>query len=171
MKINDADGILVFASSYNRKTGALDRDVVSRLRKALSIWYGYRVLGFIVTGGVPHPKKEQTVIAQDMALFLQRHGVPMGKINTEGESLSTLQNIVNSLKIIKKSEWKTVVLVSNALHLLRIRFYIWRLRKKGLIDQIDFIYQPSCHLNWWNFLWESLAWAKILLKGARVDQQ
>jgi hypothetical protein len=53
----------------------------------------------------------------------------------------------------------TVFLVSNKIHLIRIRFYIWRLRRKdALLKDIVFISRASEHLDFGDFVWEAIAW-------------
>jgi len=72
----------------------------------------------------------------------------------------------------RKKEWTTVFLVSNRIHLIRIKFYIWRLkRKEAFLRNIVFIYRASEYLDFGDFIWEAIVWIipltfqkKILLR-------
>jgi len=70
----------------------------------------------IMSGGPAH---NQFIEARVMARTAQAQGIPESAIFVEGESRDTIQNVCNSLHIMKAHGWRSAEVVSSAAHLPR----------------------------------------------------
>ena len=155
--------IVVLSGGYNKKTGKLTRDVVSRVKKGYDIW---KTQGrqFILFSGDNDNLKNGLTITEDMKLLLLKLGVPYDLIKTEPNSKDTWENLTMSLEIIKRMRWKRVCVVSNRAHILRARYYWKRIKKiDSSVNNINIDFSGLSYLNWWSIVWEILAWGKTIL--------
>jgi uncharacterized SAM-binding protein YcdF (DUF218 family) len=164
------DLVMIFAGGYD-STGELGEDTILRLKKGLQIWRENPSASILVTGGVHHPYKE-SVISHDMRCWLLKRGVPKNLILIEDESYDTWTNLINSFKIIRGFVCKHLCLVSNEMHLQRIRFMLRIMRiTKPWLRRVRIFSEPSSHSSPVSSIGiEILAWFVLFLIPRRLKR-
>jgi uncharacterized SAM-binding protein YcdF (DUF218 family) len=108
------------------------------------IWYGatlYRASKapkIIVSGGIITWKGEGKPEADDMTKLLVTMGVPKRDIIPEGNSLNTRDNAVNVQKILQAQNFKTILLVTSAMHMPRSMAIFKHLGIKAIAAPTDY---------------------------------
>lgn len=100
-----------------------------RCGEALRRWRTNKYNFIIVSGGLTHDQKIQTIPAADiMKKWLISNGVVEDKILNENNSLDTYTNIHYSLKLLKKKNinFDNLTVISHWTHLIRMRIILWR---------------------------------------------
>lgn len=98
----------------------------------------------IATGGrIPWLGTVATSEAEDMALLLQRLGVPREAIIKEEKSLNTRQNAVFTQKILQQRGINTIILVTSGYHMPRAKRVFEKLGITVIPAATDFLSQPS----------------------------
>jgi uncharacterized SAM-binding protein YcdF (DUF218 family) len=98
----------------------------------------------IATGGrIPWLGKVTTSEAEDMALLLQRLGVPREAIIKEEKSLNTRQNALFTQKILQQRGINTIILVTSGYHMPRAKRVFEKLGITVIPAATDFLSQPS----------------------------
>ncbi|MBL4823800.1 MAG: YdcF family protein [SAR324 cluster bacterium] len=106
----------------------------------------------IITGGVTEPYFPPVNI-KGMAIILQGMGVPADNIIIENRSADTYRNGVETLKILKRLELKTVILVSHDYHLFRLVSVFKKLGVEAYAYAANKSY-PQESIPWWrHFDW------------------
>ena len=88
-----------------------------RINHALDLYRRGVVKKLLFTGGFgPGAPMAESEVARDFAL---RHGVRAADILIETKSRSTQENITEAVRIMSGRQWRSAVLVSDPLHMLR----------------------------------------------------
>ena len=118
-----ADAIVVLGGGIRSK--AYPRPDVDFSEAGDRVWYGaslYRAgkaPKIIVSGGRIIWKGGSSPESADLTNLLVRMGVPAGDIIPEGDSMNTRENGVYVQKILKANNFKTILLVTSAMHMPR----------------------------------------------------
>jgi uncharacterized SAM-binding protein YcdF (DUF218 family) len=98
----------------------------------------------IATGGrIPWLGKVETSEATDMALLLQRLGVPADRIIEEGKSLNTRENGVFTKEILDRRNIKEIILVTSGYHMPRAKRVFEKLGITVIPAPTDFLSTPT----------------------------
>ena len=89
-----------------------------RTLKAVSLYKQHYASYIICTGGLGGTTPTEAEAAAKLAM---REGVPQAAILLDTTSHSTYENAINSAAICRKHGWNTVIAVSDAYHLWRVR--------------------------------------------------
>jgi len=157
------EAVMIFAEAYDKRTGKLSQDLISRLEKGLDVWKEDRSRYILVTGGVHHPF-ENRVITHDMKDWLAKHDVPEKIIYVADGSYDTWTNFTDAASIIQARKWKRIFLVSNLGHIKRIRLVVKILRLSDYwMRDIDFVERTSAYLNKQDIKHEIVSWLLFFL--------
>jgi len=121
------DAIIVPSGSPER-----NKDRPARAVDALK---NYKVNWYVVSGGkTPSTPKGYKNDAEYLKTQLIERGIPEDRIIVEGGSANSVENILNSYKLMKEKGIKSVGIVSSPGHLDRIAEIIMSYKKKGEIE-------------------------------------
>ncbi len=118
-----ADAIVILGGGI--RSQAYPRPDVDFSEAGDRVWYGaslYRAgkaPKIIVSGGRIVWKGGGSTESEDLTKLLVKMGVPAGDIIPEGESMNTRDNGVYVQKILKANNFKTILLVTSAMHMPR----------------------------------------------------
>ena len=115
-----------------------------RLNKALDYLEAHPNIIVVVSGG--QGPDEPTTEAAAMRDYLTERGFPAEQILLEEHSVSTLQNLQYSLKVLEEAGYDTgedMAVVSNGFHLTRVRM-LWN-RLTGGEGDLTTLAAPSSH--------------------------
>jgi len=115
----------------------LNEETIRRCRHALNLFLRHRVSVLICSGG--NRPREGKSGAKLMVEWLVEHGVPRNALHIEMNSCETLGNIRNSLRITRALGYSSVLFVSSALHLYRMKLL---LPKKAAPRGITALFAP-----------------------------
>ncbi|MEF8847146.1 MAG: YdcF family protein [Candidatus Paceibacterota bacterium] len=120
------DLIAVFGGGYSSESSNEPGiDTIARLKKAKEVWEENEWTSIFVSAGLHHPDPDRDrVLAADMKRWLQEQKIPENFIYTEEESYDTYTGVVSLLYLIDGHNFENICLVSNELHLKRIRSMI-----------------------------------------------
>ena len=102
-----------------RQRAELDQGGMRRCFKAVELYKSGKPCPVIVTGGRVESHKSGPVMAAVMRDFLIGQGVSAGDIILENESRSTYENAVKATALLKQQGIDSVLVVSDATHLVR----------------------------------------------------
>lgn len=153
--------ILIHPAGIDRETGALDKESLMRVRKGFHEYQTYIKKGIFVyfvssvKDRLGEGYKSQSEMMRDT---LVSWGVSKENIFVSNESDNTLDDINNSLKLVKVNNLPEYILnVSSWYHILRIALMWLVLRKRHSSFRVRF----SC-AGTNNYLWMILEPAKII---------
>jgi uncharacterized SAM-binding protein YcdF (DUF218 family) len=118
-----ADAIVILGGGIRSK--AYPRPDVDFSEAGDRVWYGANLYRagkapkIIVSGGRIVWKGGGSPESTDLINLLVRMGVPAGDIIPEGDSMNTRENGVYVQKILKANNFKTILLVTSAMHMPR----------------------------------------------------
>ena len=111
----NADAAIVLgAAIWTDKPSPVLRE---RLNHAVNLYKNGQVKKIILTGGFG--EKEKFAESEIGEKYLSENGVPPNDIFKETESVSTYRNLKYSVPIVEENNFKTVLIVSDPLHLRR----------------------------------------------------
>ena len=116
-----------------------------RLNKALDYLADHPNMTIVVSGG--QGPDEPTTEALAMYDYLVKRGIDENCILQEDQSYNTIQNLRNSLELLKKNGYdleEEMIVVSNGFHLTRVRM-LWN-RVCGDDDNLSTLAAPSSHV-------------------------
>lgn len=116
-----ADVIVIHGGSTT-KNNKLPLLAQQRLTHGLFLWRKGLASYILVTGG---ETQFNNVEAEVMANELITRGVPKNNILLEDKSSSTKENVINSVKILKKNNFNSVLVVTSPYHSLRTTL-VWK---------------------------------------------
>lgn len=117
-------------------TGSLDAD--QRRAKKAAEYRGNNGLLYLVSGAVG--TKEETSQPRGIYNRLVSEGVQPQRIHIEGRARNTVENVLYSLKMLKRYGAKEIGIASNPTHLWRFIDIAERAKEEGLIDPSFKIY-------------------------------
>jgi uncharacterized SAM-binding protein YcdF (DUF218 family) len=89
-----------------------------RVKTAVRQFRAGAVRNLIFTGGAAHSPAVEADVMADLA---ERRGLPPERVFREGQALTTWQNLRYSLKIARAHGFRTILFISTADHLPRVR--------------------------------------------------
>lgn len=137
-----ADAIVVLGGGTRSK--AYPRPDVDFTDAGDRVWYGatlyhaHKAPKIIVSGGRVAWRGAGDPESSDLTKLLVTMGVPMIDIIPEGDSLNTRENAVNVQKIIQKQHFKSILLVTSAMHMPRSMAIFQRLGIKTTAAPTDY---------------------------------
>jgi uncharacterized SAM-binding protein YcdF (DUF218 family) len=137
-----ADAIVILGGAT--KSQAYPRPDVDLAEASDRVWYGaslYRAgkaPKIIITGGRIAWQGNGSPEAEDVTKLLVRMGVPARDIILESESLNTRDNAVNVQPILQAQNFKTILLVTSALHMPRSMAIFKNLGIKAIAAPTDY---------------------------------
>ncbi|WP_282604498.1 YdcF family protein [Pelagibius sp. Alg239-R121] len=148
--------------SRGRPSPTLDR----RVRRGLELYHEGIADRLLFTGGLGrHPPAEAEVMRR-MAI---EAGVDPSRIVIEGASRNTLENAVNSARIMSENGWSSALLVSDRLHLPRALMAFRSMGIKVAARGVSGAWGRSPFRHWWHYpLYETAAfvwYAGLILLG------
>tara|TARA_Y100001978_G_scaffold201897_1_gene221377 strand:- start:92 stop:862 length:771 start_codon:yes stop_codon:yes gene_type:complete len=123
-RLPEAEAIVVLGSGVAppdaiRARAELDQGGLRRCLKAAELYKSGEPCPIVVTGGRVESYKTGPVMAEVMREFLIRQGVSAGDVILENESRSTYENAVKAAALLKQQDIESVLVVSDATHLIR----------------------------------------------------
>jgi uncharacterized SAM-binding protein YcdF (DUF218 family) len=111
----------------------------------------------ILSGGTLDWQGEtETTPAKDMELLMNFMGVPEDAMILQGDSANTAQDADFSTSIIKKNNWKRVVLVTSALHMPRAVGLFNRLGVEVIPAPTDYTITDQAWNELFSWRWENV---------------
>lgn len=112
-----ASDVIIVLGAGTRNDGTANRALARRVRHGVTLYQRGLAPYLLCTGGYTngHPKSEAEVCA-DLAAKL---GVPQNMILQDRTSTNTLENVIESRKLMQPLNLKTAVVVSDNFHLFR----------------------------------------------------
>lgn len=130
--------------SRGRPSPTLER----RLRRGLELFRAGQAENLLFTGGLGrHPPAEAEVMRQ-LAISA---GIDPGRIAVESASHSTLENALNSAKIMAEREWHSALLVSDRLHLPRAVLAFRAAGVKAHASGVKGAWRKGPFRRWWQY--------------------
>jgi uncharacterized SAM-binding protein YcdF (DUF218 family) len=111
-----ADAIVILGAGLNEACG-LNRSAIARIIRGSDLYLQGRAPWVLITGGVPG--NAPCAIADAMARFAVRLGVPASKLLIERVSTSTFENAAMSDSLLRGIRANKLLLVTDRLHMLR----------------------------------------------------
>ncbi|MBI3468493.1 MAG: YdcF family protein [Planctomycetes bacterium] len=108
-----------FPRDRNRPHPVLGEDTLYRCLHAAELYHTSGGKPVMVTGGIVEPEKEMPALANMMKDLLVQLGVRPEHIIVEDRSTSTYENAVECRKLLAERQMSRIVLVTEALHMLR----------------------------------------------------
>lgn len=157
--------ILLVLGARPRKDGRPSDQMVSRVRKAVSLFSKNKYSRVIISGGpssLPIPESEI------MRLMMLKF-IPDNKLLLERNARDTVQNAVFSWELIKDKKPKKITIVTSAYHLPRAKYIFRKLYKhmgvslkfepaQDRFDPVESVY---------HFIKERFLLARLKIKGFR----
>jgi uncharacterized SAM-binding protein YcdF (DUF218 family) len=112
-----ADAIICLGSKYTKRG---ERIMRLRAAKAAELWREKKAKYIVCTGGRLNRKRPSE--ASFLASVLVEEGVPASAIILENQSTTTIGNAYYSLFIIRRRKWKSILLVTDVIHMPRAHY-------------------------------------------------
>lgn len=137
--------------SRGRPSPTLNR----RVRRGIELFHAGEADCLLFTGGLGrHPPAE----AEVMRRIALEEGIDAGRIEIETASRNTLENAVNSAKIMSDKDWRSAVLVSDRIHLPRALLVFRSLGIKVRARGVSGAWRQGPFRRWWHYpLYEATA--------------
>lgn len=97
----------------------LGPDTLYRCLAAIRLYHAGQPCPVIVSGGKVDPQRPGPSLAAAMREYLVRNGIPEQQIIVEESSTNTFENAVATAQLLTEQNLQPVVLVTDAMHLLR----------------------------------------------------
>ena len=98
--------------------------------------------------------------AVTMAEYLSSRGVPKDKIKLQMRSYDTVSDVSESLKLIKRNEWKRVLVVGNETHIPRMKVVLDQMLRsrtqKGILPGFEVTKKVDKALRWYEQNWRNI---------------
>jgi uncharacterized SAM-binding protein YcdF (DUF218 family) len=143
--LEHCDGILVLGRQLReeRPTPVFQ----ARLQHAEELWRGGWASAIVVTGG--RTGKSRTSEAEAGRVWLLERGVPAGAIKVEDRSQHTLENLFNTRQEMTQWGWRSLILVSDPLHLSRAAIMARGLGLSLLCSPAEACPPRRNTMSWW----------------------
>jgi uncharacterized SAM-binding protein YcdF (DUF218 family)/glycosyltransferase involved in cell wall biosynthesis len=109
-----ADAIVVFAGGVG-ESGQAGGGYQERVKKAVDLYRAGLAPHIVISSGFVFAFKE----AEVMRGLAESSGVPPSAIVLETDAANTRENVINTRGILKRSGWRTILLVSSPYHMRR----------------------------------------------------
>lgn len=130
--------------SRGRPSPTLDR----RVRRGLELFQQGEADRLLFTGGLGrHPPAE----AEVMRRIALEAGIDVARIEVETASRTTMENAVNSVKIMSDRGWHTAILVSDRMHLPRAALVFRALGIKVRVRGVSGAWTQGPFRRWWHY--------------------
>ncbi|TQV76231.1 YdcF family protein [Denitrobaculum tricleocarpae] len=130
--------------SRGRPSPTLDR----RVRRGLELFRAGEADRLLFTGGLGrHPPAE----AEVMRRIALDEGIDTSRIEVESASRNTMENAVNSAKIMTDRGWNSAVLVSDRIHLPRAALVFRSLGIKVRVRGVSGAWSQGPFRRWWHY--------------------
>ncbi len=116
-KNESAADVAVVLGTKTYINGQLNKCLLARLDKGISLVKDNKVKALIMTGG--RDQLDQPSQAQILASLARHQGINPAIIWTENDSSDTWENIKFAKRIIDQNNWQSVLIVTEPYHLLR----------------------------------------------------
>jgi len=116
-----ADAIVVFAGGVG-ESGKAGGGYQERVKQAVELYHQGRAPAIIFSSGYTFAFQEAEVMRQ----LAVAHGVPPSAIVLETEAKNTFENVAFVARIVRRSQWQTILLVSSPYHMRRA---MWTFRR------------------------------------------
>lgn len=158
--VNNVDGIVVFHAGGD--LDGLDRESIRRMEKARALYAMSKPKGVFCAGGA---RQSQGYFGCEMIIqAMIERGVPADVTDFDKHSNDTRSNLNEALGWVAAQNWQRVIFVSDAMHLLRIRYLVEEFASRPQISFISYGYAvvsgvaEYLHI-WYRVHYELLAWA------------
>lgn len=114
--------VLTGMASYNNDLNRLELNRNGdRIWQAMDLYRSGKVKKIMISGDSGHLTDKGLHEAQQLAMVLERNGIPTEDVIVESKSQNTYQNALESAKIIKTKHknWKKILLVTSSTHMRR----------------------------------------------------
>ena len=95
---------------------------------------------YVISGGKEKGSLKETQ-RYEIYKELRRHGIKPGEIVLEKKSKNTIENLMDSLELLKKKGARKIGISSNPSHLDRFETILHKAKKEGLVDKDVEIYR------------------------------
>ena len=147
-----ADAAVVLGMWYYRPSGEINRCTAGRVAAGVALYRAGKVGKLIMTGRAQ---------AADMARHAQALGVPAEDILTENASTDTDENLHHAARIAEKENIRSLVVVSEAYHLLRAAWLASTRFGESTIQ----VYASTPHCNDKRYPWHTLRESAAIIKN------
>jgi uncharacterized SAM-binding protein YcdF (DUF218 family) len=153
-KAKELNAAVILMGDFSNDYTALGNETLKRLNFALSVRETMPLNNFICVGG---SRPTNNIIgAELMGDYLTNHGVPSDNIYIDGDSFDTKSNWKDVLKLIRQQNWKTVGVISSALHLYRFNNFIVEEEEGIKVTMLPFPYNQSVPKTTAIDLWKAI---------------
>jgi len=121
-----SDVIIVFGARVEGD-GSPGPDLLSRVTHAVDIWRAGYASSIICTGGFKNERLSAAAVCRRLAI---QQGVPAAQIFLGDGTTNTAEDAQAASRVMAEHGWRTAIVVSHPLHILRAR---WLLRRTGVI--------------------------------------
>lgn len=107
----------------------LSGDSMARCQKAKEVYQELKIDLIICSGGLFSPKQEGIAVSRVMKTWLTVNGIPAEKIIEENESLTTIDNVVKTLRLLPPSSLISEIElfgITSEYHALRVEV-VWEI--------------------------------------------
>ena len=140
-----------------------------RVRHAVDLFKKHKAPYLLVTGGiVTHPPAEATLMKE----LAMEAGIPPECILVEEKGTSTLTNVVESVRILRKRHWTHAIVVTDPYHLFRSLFVFRCFGIKVTGSGAQGGKEENPVWRWWYYYCRefiALLWYYVLIKTGRVS--
>lgn len=113
----EVDVIIVLGGGVVEDSRSLPWSVQERVRKAIDLYQAGYIDNMILAGGLV--KGQSYSESEIMRVYAEILGVAPGDIFEESASRDTYENAINSINIMKQSDWSTAMIVTSDYHTKR----------------------------------------------------
>ena len=161
------DVIIVMGAAV-RKGGQASQAMRRRVRHAVDLFKKLKEPYLLVTGGIATYPPAEATLMKELAM---EAGIPPECILVEEKGTSTLTNVVESVRILRKRHWTHAIVVTDPYHLFRSLFVFrcFGIKVTGSGAQGGKEENPAW--KWWYYYCRefiALLWYFVLIKAGRV---
>jgi vancomycin permeability regulator SanA len=156
-----ADVAVILGNKVHRD-GRLSRKLKSRLDRGLSLYREGPVKTLIASGALGKEGYQEAFV---MAEYLRKQGVPSHAVIEDPQGVNTFYTAKNTLQLMKKRGFSSVVVVSNAYHISRCKLAF---RRFGLQHVYGAHASYPDWFAWWSIGREFVAFYVYLVRSYQV---
>lgn len=139
----DAYDVAVVLGARLKDDGTASPALARRVLRGVELWRGGVVGHLLMTGGATSAQGTEAAVMHDMAMAA---GVPAACIVTERRARNTIQNALFCRALLRRRDWRRVLVVSDSFHLPRVRYVFARL---GLAVIVAGVRPEHPSGQWW----------------------
>lgn len=164
----DGYDVAVVLGARLRADGTPPPALVRRVARGVELLRAGTVGHLLMSGGPTGAAGVEAAVMRDIALAA---GVPAGRIAVERRALNTIQNALFCRVLLRRRDWRRVLVVTDSFHVPRTRYIFARL---GLAVAVSGVRPERPSTQWWlAHLREAAAlpWTLLRIEAFRLRQR